>query len=70
MKAIFKNKNITIPVETVAYTGLAQLNNPAILVVVTADKAAGVEAIAPAARILAVDSLVTTPDYDKLVATI
>ncbi|MET3644404.1 PTS mannitol transporter subunit IICBA [Streptococcus gallinaceus] len=70
LKAIFKNKNITIPVETVAYTGLAQLNNPAILVVVTADKAAGVEAIAPAARILAVDSLVTTPDYDKLVATI
>ncbi|MBY5035106.1 PTS mannitol transporter subunit IICBA [Streptococcus gallolyticus] len=70
LKAIFKNKNVAIPVETVTYIDLAQLNNSSVLVVVTTDKEADVKAIAPATRILAVDSLVTTPDYDKLVATL
>lgn len=66
LKAVLKNKNISLPVETIAYTELTALNAPSILIIVTTDKVAAIKRMVPKARILGVDSLVTTPEYDKL----
>ncbi|CQR25484.1 PTS system mannitol-specific transporter subunit EIIBC [Streptococcus varani] len=68
LRAIFKSKNIAIPVATVAYADLSKHNNETSLLVTTIAEKAEVEAAAPNAQVLIVDSLVTTPEYDKLVA--
>lgn len=68
LAAIFKNKGIGIPVATVPYEQLAEHNAKNILVVTTIAQQAEVQQVAPNAQLLVVDSLVTTPEYDKIVA--
>ncbi|HEM4929263.1 TPA: PTS mannitol-specific transporter subunit IIBC [Streptococcus suis] len=68
LAAIFKNKGIGIPVATVPYDKLAERNAKNILVVTTIAQQAEVQQVAPNAQLLVVDSLVTTPEYDKIVA--
>ncbi len=70
LRAIFKNKGVTIPVATVPYEKLAEHNAQGTLVVTTAAEQENVRAAAPNARVLVVDSLVTTPEYDKIVASV
>ncbi|TWS95517.1 PTS mannitol-specific transporter subunit IIBC [Streptococcus sp. sy018] len=67
LRAIFKNKGIQIPVATVPYGELNEHNAKNILVVTTIAKQSEVQAAAPNAQLLVVDSLVTTPEYDKIV---
>ncbi|MDW8758896.1 PTS mannitol-specific transporter subunit IIBC [Streptococcus suis] len=66
--AIFKNKGIGIPVASVPFEQLAEHNAKNILVVTTISQQAEVQQAAPNAQLLVVDSLVTTPEYDKIVA--
>ncbi|MBL6537266.1 PTS mannitol transporter subunit IICBA [Streptococcus suis] len=68
LSAIFKNKGIGIPVATVPYEKLAEHNAKNILIVTTIAQQAEVQQAAPNAQLLVVDSLVTTPEYDKIVA--
>lgn len=68
LKAIFKNKQIGIPVSTAAYQELTDFNMKNVLIVSTIANQSAVQAAAPHAQVLIVDSLVTTPEYDKLVA--
>lgn len=68
LAAIFKNKGIGIPVATVPYEQLAEHNAKNILIVTTITQQAEVQQAAPNAQLLVVDSLVTTPEYDKIVA--
>ncbi|HFU4054489.1 TPA: PTS mannitol-specific transporter subunit IIBC [Streptococcus suis] len=68
LAAIFKNKGIGIPVATVPFAQLAEHNAKNILVVTTISQQAEVQQAAPNAQLLVVDSLVTTPEYDKIVA--
>ncbi|HFI0236480.1 TPA: PTS mannitol-specific transporter subunit IIBC [Streptococcus suis] len=68
LAAIFKNKGIGIPVATVPFAQLAEHNAKNILVVTTISQQAEVQQAAPNAQFLVVDSLVTTPEYDKIVA--
>ena len=68
LRAIFKNKGIHIPVSTVPYATLGEHNAKNILVVTTIEQQAEVQAAAPNAQLLVVDSVVTTPEYDKIVA--
>ncbi|NQJ71648.1 PTS mannitol transporter subunit IICBA [Streptococcus suis] len=68
LAAIFKNKGIGIPVATVPYEQLAEHNAKNILVVTTIAQQVEVQQVAPNAQLLVVDSLVTTPEYDKIVA--
>lgn len=70
LSAIFKNKGIGIPVATVPYEKLAEHNAKNILIVTTIAQQVEVQQAAPNAQILVVDSLVTTPEYDKIVARI
>ncbi|HEM4293907.1 TPA: PTS mannitol transporter subunit IICBA [Streptococcus suis] len=69
LAAIFKNKGIGIPVATVPYDKLTEHNAKNILVVTTIAQQAEVQQVAPNAQLLVVDSLVTTPEYDKIVAS-
>ncbi|HFI0373239.1 TPA: PTS mannitol-specific transporter subunit IIBC [Streptococcus suis] len=68
LAAIFKNKGIGIPVASVPFEQLAEHNAKNILVVTTISQQAEVQQAAPNAQLLVVDSLVTTPEYDKIVA--
>ncbi|HEP1808909.1 TPA: PTS mannitol transporter subunit IICBA [Streptococcus suis] len=68
LAAIFKNKGIGIPVATVPYDKLTEHNAKNILVVTTIAQQAEVQQVVPNAQLLVVDSLVTTPEYDKIVA--
>ncbi|HEM3577039.1 TPA: PTS mannitol transporter subunit IICBA [Streptococcus suis] len=68
LAAIFKNKGIGIPVATVQFAQLAEHNAKNILVVTTISQQAEVQQAAPNTQLLVVDSLVTTPEYDKIVA--
>ena len=68
LRAIFKNKGIATPVATVSYAQLQEHNAKNILIVTTIGHQAEVQAAAPDAQLLVVDSLVTTPEYDKMVA--
>ena len=67
LRAIFKNKGIATPVATVPYAQLQEHNAKNILIVTTIGHQAEVQAAAPNAQLLVVDSLVTTPEYDKMV---
>lgn len=68
LRAIFRNKGIATPVATVPYADLKDHNAKNILIVTTIARQAQVQAAAPDAQLLVVDSLVTTPEYDKMVA--
>ncbi|HEL2384257.1 TPA: PTS mannitol transporter subunit IICBA [Streptococcus suis] len=68
LSAIFKNKGIGIPVASVPFEKLSEHNAKNILVVTTIAQQAEVQQAAPNAQLLVVDSLVTTPEYDKIVA--
>lgn len=67
LSAIFKNRGIGIPVATVPLASLAEHNAKNILLVTTIANQAVVQQAAPEAQLLVVDSLVTTPEYDKMV---
>ena len=68
LRAIFKNKGIGIPVASVHLSKLSEHNAKNILIVSTIAKQAQVQQAAPNAQLLVVDSLVTTSEYDKMVA--
>ena len=68
LRAIFRNKGIATPVATVPYAQLQEHNAKNILIVTTIGHQSEVQAAAPNAQLLVVDSLVTTPEYDKMVA--
>lgn len=68
LSAIFKNKGIGIPIASVPFEKLSEHNAKNILVVTTIAQQADVQQAAPNAQLLVVDSLVTTPEYDKIVA--
>ena len=68
LSAIFKNKNVGIPVSKATFAELDRFNAKNILVVTTITNQIDVQSAAPEAQLLVVDSLVTTPEYDKMVA--
>ncbi|MGV3027147.1 PTS mannitol transporter subunit IICB [Streptococcus hyovaginalis] len=67
LSAIFKNKGVGIPVSKANYADLGRFNAKNILVVTTIANQSQAQAAAPNAQLLVVDSLVTTPEYDKMV---
>lgn len=67
LSAIFKNRGIGIPAATVPLANLAEHNAKNILLVTTIANQAVVQQAASEAQLLVVDSLVTTPEYDKMV---
>lgn len=70
LKAIFKNKGIAIPVSKVANGDLPAFNANNILIVSNIANQTDVQKYARDAQLLVVDSLVTTPEYDKMIARI
>ena len=68
MLAIFRNHDVKIPVSDVEFMALAAYNAPNIVVVTTKDNTKIAQHHAPNAQHLSVDSLITTPEYDKMVA--
>ena len=70
LKAIFKNKGIAIPVSKVANEDLPAFNANNILIVPNIANQTDVQKYARDAQLLVVDSLVTTPEYDKMIARI
>lgn len=70
LKAIFNNKGIAIPVSKVANEDLPAFNANNILIVSNIANQTDVQKYARDAQLLVVDSLVTTPEYDKMIARI
>lgn len=70
LKAIFKNKGIAIPVSKVANEDLPAFNANNILIVSNIANQTDVQKYARDEQLLVVDSLVTTPEYDKMIARI
>ena len=70
LKAIFKNKGIAIPVSKVANEDLPAFNANNILIVSNIANQTDMQKYARDAQLLVVDSLVTTPEYDKMIARI
>jgi PTS system mannitol-specific IIC component len=68
LNAIFRNHHVDIPVSEVEFQGLGSFNAPNIMVVTTTDFTAQAKKTAPGAQHLSVESLITTPEYDKMVA--
>ena len=68
LASIFKNNGIHIPIATVHFDQLNEHNAKNILVVTTISQQSTVQQAAPNAQLLVVDSLVTTLEYDKIVA--
>ena len=68
LASIFKNNGIHIPIATVHFDQLNEHNAKNILVVTTISQQSTVQQAAPNAQLLVVDNLVTTPEYDKIVA--
>jgi len=66
--AIFRNHDVKIPVSDVEFLALAAYNAPNIVVVTIKDHTDIARHHAPNAQHLSVDSLITTPEYDKIVA--
>lgn len=67
LQAIFKNREVKIPVSDVDFVGLAAFNAPNIMVVTTTQFTENARKSVPNAQHLSVESLITTPEYDKLV---
>ena len=68
LEAIFKNKNVGIPVAKEHISQLGKFNSKNILIVTTISNQSESQKSAPNAQFLVVDSLVTTPEYDKMVS--
>lgn len=68
LKAIFAHNGVKIPVSDVEFLALAAYNAPNIVVVVTQNNLEIAKRYAPNAQYLSVDSLITTHEYDKMVA--
>ncbi|GFH40574.1 PTS mannitol transporter subunit IICB [Pseudolactococcus insecticola] len=68
IQAIFKNHDVKIPVMDVEFLGLGAYNAANIVIVTTTDTTALAQKYAPNAQHLSVESLITTPEYDKMVA--
>ena len=68
LQSIFRSNDVKIPVVTVPLDKLAEHNAKNILVVTTIAQQSQVQEAAPNAQLLVVDSVVTTPEYDKLIA--
>ncbi|MTB64036.1 PTS mannitol transporter subunit IICBA [Streptococcus sp. zg-86] len=68
LSAVFKNKGISIPVVSLSYEALSSYSTTKSLVITTPTEQAKVAERAPHARLLVVDSLVTTPEYNQLAA--
>ena len=68
LQSIFRSNDVKIPVVTVPLDQLAEHNAKNILVVTTIAQQSQVQEAAPNAQLLVVDSVVTTPEYDKLIA--
>ena len=68
LKAIFAHNGVKIPVSDVEFLALAAYNAPNIVVVVTKNNLEIAKRYAPNAQYLSVDSLITTHEYDKMVA--
>ncbi len=66
--SIFRNHDVKIPVSDVEFLALAAYNAPNIVIVTTKDNTEIARHHAPNAQHLSVDSLITTPEYDKMVA--
>lgn len=64
---IFKNRGVGIPVSKVENHQLAAFNSKNILVVTNIANQSLAQQFAPQAQLLVVDSLVTTPEYDKMI---
>lgn len=64
---IFKNRGVGIPVSKVENHQLVVFNSKNILVVTNIANQSVAQQFAPQAQLLVVDSLVTTPEYDKMV---
>lgn len=67
LEEIFKVRNISIPITKVENHKLADHNSSNILIITSIDNQAQVQQVAPTATLLALDSLVTTNEYDKMV---
>lgn len=68
LRSIFKHHGINIPVSKASYSDLEPFNAQNMLVITTIANQSQAQQAAPKAQFLVVDSLVTTPEYDKLVA--
>jgi PTS system mannitol-specific IIC component len=68
LKAIFRNKDVKIPVSETEFIGAGSFNNHNIMIVTTTEFTAKAVNAAPNAQHLSVESLITTPEYDKMVA--
>lgn len=68
INAIFKNNGVKIPVSDVEFLALSAYNAANIMVVVTQANLPIAKQYAPNAQYLSVDSLITTHEYDKMVA--
>lgn len=64
---IFKNRGVGIPVSKVENHQLVAFNSKNILVVTNIANQSVAQQFAPQAQLLVVDSLVTTPEYDKMI---
>lgn len=64
---IFKNRGVGIPVSKVENHQLVAFNSKNILVVTNIANQSVAQQFAPLAQLLVVDSLVTTPEYDKMI---
>lgn len=67
LRAIFKAKDIKIPVSTASFEELKEFNAKNIMVVTAIANQSQAQQAAPHAQFLIVDSLVTTAEYDKMV---
>lgn len=70
LQAIFQNHDVTIPISDAEFSELATYNAPNIVIVTIKDKTVMAKEYAPNAQHLSVDSLITTPEYDKIVRRI
>lgn len=67
LQAIFDKNDIHIPISDVQFEALGSYNAPNIMVVTTLDFADNVAKYAPRVQNVAVSSLITTTQYDKMV---
>lgn len=67
LQAIFKNKDVRIPISDVNFVGLAAFNAANIMVVTTKSFTKEAQKVAPNAQHLSVESLITTSEYDKMI---
>jgi PTS system mannitol-specific IIC component len=68
LQAIFDRAHVTTPIYEAEFTTLDFYNNNNIVIVTTKDFTPTAKQYAPNAQHLSVDSLITTPEYDKMIA--